>query len=95
MFQELQREQQDRIKELERKVMQKRAEHSEAMQKLKTDFLTQKRNYQNEADTKVSAMAKQANKVRTYSQICIYRRILLSANYISGPPEFFNVFSLC
>lgn len=61
-YKELQKEQLDRIKELERKVMQKRAQHSEAMTELKTKFLNEKRSFQTDAETKISAMAKEANK---------------------------------
>ena len=62
-FQDLQRDQLARIKELEREVMHMRGNHSEAIQQLKTKFLDEKRDYQQESDSKIQAMAKQANKV--------------------------------
>jgi hypothetical protein len=53
-----------RIKELEREVMVMRGKHSDAIQQLKTRFLTEKRDYQLDSENKINSMAKQANKVK-------------------------------
>ncbi|KAK2164249.1 hypothetical protein LSH36_67g04009 [Paralvinella palmiformis] len=63
--QNLQQEQMNKIKELEREVMIMRGKHSEAIQQLKTRFLTEKREYQQESENKISSMSKQANKACT------------------------------
>ena len=43
--------------------MTMRGKHSDAIQQLKTRFLNEKREYQHDSDNKISALAKQANKV--------------------------------
>ena len=62
-FQNLQKEQMTTIKDLEREVMAMRGKHSDAIQQLKTKFLNEKREYQHDSDNKITALAKQANKV--------------------------------
>ncbi len=74
-LQELHREQTARIKELEREVVAMRVKHSEAIQQLKTDFLQQKKDYEQESDAKLNTMAKQATQVRTSQCSC---RLLIS-----------------
>ena len=63
-LQNLQQEQLDKIKELEREVVVMRGKHSHAIQQMKINFLTEKKEFQQNADQKIQAMAKQANKVR-------------------------------
>ena len=43
--------------------MNMRGKHSDAIQTLKSRFLLEKNEFQNDSETKVNAMAKQANKV--------------------------------
>lgn len=62
-LQNLQKEQQNRIRELEKEVMTMRGKHSETIQSLKSRFLKDKWKYQQEAEAKISSMSKQANKV--------------------------------
>ena len=52
-----------RIRELEREIIQMRARHSEAIQQLKAVFLHEKHDCQANADKKIAIMAKQANQV--------------------------------
>ena len=59
----LQQEQLARIKELEKEVMVMRGKHSDAIQQLKSNFLNEKRDFQQDSESKIQAMAKQANKV--------------------------------
>ena len=40
-----------------------RAKHSETIQKLKAQFLQEKKQFQDQSDTRIQAMAKQANQV--------------------------------
>jgi len=61
-FKSLQQEQLGRIKELEKEVMVMRGKHSDAIQQLKSRFLKEKREFQQDADYKISTMSKQANK---------------------------------
>lgn len=53
-----------------------RAKHSEAIQKLKVQFLQEKKQFQDQSDTRIEAMAKQANQVtlRPYIIECTNRR---------------------
>ena len=62
-FKNLQQEQLARIKELEKEVMVMRGKHSDAIQQLKSNFLNEKRDFQQDSESKIQAMAKQANKV--------------------------------
>ena len=47
-----------------------RGKHSEAIQKLKSQFLREKRSYQRESDDKIQEMAQQASQVREPQQVC-------------------------
>ena len=47
-----------------------RGKHSEAIQKLKSQFLREKRSYQRESDDKIQEMAQQASQVREPQQDC-------------------------
>ena len=60
----MQQEQLDKIKELEREVVVMRGKHSNAIQQMKINFLNEKKEFQQNADQKIQAMAKQANKVK-------------------------------
>ena len=44
--------------------MQMRGKHSDTIQQLKARFLKEKKEYQQNSEQRVSAMAKQANKVQ-------------------------------
>lgn len=61
--QTLQRDQKAEIARLEQEVHTMRGKHSEAIQKLKSQFLREKRGYQRESDTKIHEMAQQASQV--------------------------------
>lgn len=61
--QTLQRDQKAEITRLEQEVHTMRGKHSEAIQKLKSQFLREKRSYQKESDTKIHEMAQQASQV--------------------------------
>ncbi|ELU12619.1 hypothetical protein CAPTEDRAFT_218925 [Capitella teleta] len=61
-FKTLQHEQVGRIKELEKEVMVMRGHHSDTIQQLKSRFLREKRDFQQDSDAKISSMSKQANK---------------------------------
>lgn len=63
--QTLQHDQKAEIARLEQDVHSMRGKHSEAIQKLKSQFLREKRSYQKESDTKIHEMAQQA------SQVCV------------------------
>ena len=63
ILQTLQRDQKAEIAHLEQEVHTMRAKHSEAIQKLKSQFLREKRTYQKESDTKIQEMAQQASQV--------------------------------
>ena len=62
-IQTLQRDQKAEIAHLEQEVHTMRGKHSEAIQKLKSQFLREKRSYQKESDTKIHDMAQQASQV--------------------------------
>ncbi|KAJ7372725.1 hypothetical protein OS493_017999 [Desmophyllum pertusum] len=61
-YQTLQRDQKTEIAQLEKDVHTMRGKHSEAIQKLKSQFLREKRSYQTESDTKIQEMAQQASQ---------------------------------
>ena len=65
LIQTLQNDQEEEIARLERQVLQMRAKHSEAIQKLKSHFLRDKRTYQQESDSRIHEMAQQATQVST------------------------------
>ncbi|XP_021351057.1 coiled-coil domain-containing protein 166-like [Mizuhopecten yessoensis] len=58
----LQTEQLNKIKELEKEVMQMRTKHSETIQSLKSTFLRDKREFQNDSENRISTLQKKANK---------------------------------
>eukprot|EP00794_Sanderia_malayensis_P009017 gene9017-9981_t len=60
-YQVLQQEQEAEISKLEKEVYEMRVKHSDAVQKLKTKFITEKCAFQDESDKKIGAMAKEAN----------------------------------
>lgn len=66
----LQRDQKAEIAHLEQEVHMMRGKHSEAIQKLKSQFLREKRSYQRESDDKIQEMAQQASQVREPQQVC-------------------------
>lgn len=49
-----------------------RGKHSEAIQKLKSQFLREKRSYQKESDEKIHEMAQQASQVCTSGLSSVY-----------------------
>lgn len=61
-YKNLQTEQLTKIRDLERQVSEMRAHHTHAIQNLKADFLRQKREYQNDSDTRIQSLEKKANK---------------------------------
>lgn len=61
-YQTLQRDQKAEIARLEQEVHTMRGKHSEAIQKLKSQFLREKRSYQKESDEKIQEMAQQASQ---------------------------------
>ncbi|KAK3091742.1 hypothetical protein FSP39_022279 [Pinctada imbricata] len=61
-YKELQTEQLNKIKELEKEVMTMRSKHSETIQSLKSTFLKEKREYQQDSDSRIAALEKLANK---------------------------------
>lgn len=61
-YQALQRDQKAEIAHLEQEVHMMRGKHSEAIQKLKSQFLREKRSYQRESDDKIQEMAQQASQ---------------------------------
>ena len=63
-YKTLQQQQLARIRELEKEVMTMRGKHSDAIQQLKSRFLMEKRDYQQESQSTITQMAKQSNRVR-------------------------------
>lgn len=61
-YKRLQADQVQRIRDLEKEVMKMRGKHTDTIQKLKTQFLMEKRDYQQESEAKVNELAKQANR---------------------------------
>ncbi|ESO82029.1 hypothetical protein LOTGIDRAFT_135547, partial [Lottia gigantea] len=61
-YKNLQTEQLNKIKELEREVMQMRVKHSEKIQDLKSRFLDEKRQYEEDSTTRIQTLEKKANK---------------------------------
>ncbi|XP_060071782.1 coiled-coil domain-containing protein 166-like [Ylistrum balloti] len=58
----LQTEQLNKIKELEKEVMQMRTKHSETIQSLKSTFLRDKKEFQNDSENRIATLQKKANK---------------------------------
>lgn len=61
-YKTLQNDQEAEIARLEDQVSQMRGKHSEAIQKLKSHFLRDKRTYQQESDSRIQEMAQQATQ---------------------------------
>ncbi|XP_050393685.2 coiled-coil domain-containing protein 153 [Patella vulgata] len=61
-YKNLQTEQLNKIKELEKEVMQMRVKHSETIQDLKANFLEKKRNYEDDSTSRIQTLEKKANK---------------------------------
>ncbi|KAK3768163.1 hypothetical protein RRG08_031703 [Elysia crispata] len=61
-YKDLQTDQLNKIKELERQVMQMRAHHTERIQQMKSDFLREKKEYQHDSDFRIQSLEKKANK---------------------------------
>ncbi|KXJ28511.1 golgin subfamily A member 6-like protein 7 [Exaiptasia diaphana] len=61
-YQILQKDQEAEIQRLENEVQTMRKKHSEAIQKLKSSFLREKRGFQKESDSKIQEMAQQATQ---------------------------------
>ncbi|XP_060135762.1 coiled-coil domain-containing protein 166-like [Zootoca vivipara] len=68
-FKELQTEQLSRIRELEKELLAMKIQHSEQMRLLKSKYLHQKAEYEVQADQKVQALAKKAEKEAVRSLI--------------------------
>ena len=62
-FQKLQTEQLSSIKNLEKEVMKLRSKHSDTIQQLKSQFLRDKREYQQDSENKITTLQRKANKV--------------------------------
>ncbi|XP_030838415.1 coiled-coil domain-containing protein 166 [Strongylocentrotus purpuratus] len=61
-FKKLQQEQVNKIRELEKEVLRMRGQHTETIQKLKTQFLTEKKHFQADSESRIQIVARQANK---------------------------------
>ncbi|XP_072028582.1 coiled-coil domain-containing protein 166-like [Amphiura filiformis] len=61
-YKKLQEEQVQRIRDLEKEVMGMRGDHTQTIQKLKSQFLSEKREFQQESEAKIQEVAKQANR---------------------------------
>ncbi|BFZ03336.1 hypothetical protein BsWGS_06375 [Bradybaena similaris] len=61
-YKELQRDQQNKIHDLEQQVIQLRAKHTERIQRMKADFLHEKHKYQQDSEFKIQTLEKKANK---------------------------------
>jgi len=61
-YKQLQTEQLTSIRDLEREVMQLRSKHSETIQQLKAQFLHDKKEYQQDSESKIQTLEKKANK---------------------------------
>ncbi|XP_052687716.1 coiled-coil domain-containing protein 166-like [Crassostrea angulata] len=61
-YKDLQTDQLDKIKELEKEVMVMRSKHSDTIQQLKSTFLAEKREYQQDSESRITALEKLANK---------------------------------
>ncbi|GFR80646.1 coiled-coil domain-containing protein 166 [Elysia marginata] len=61
-YKDLQTDQLNKIRELERQVMQMRAHHTERIQQMKSDFLREKKEYQHDSDFRIQSLEKKANK---------------------------------
>lgn len=71
-FKVLQTEQQSEIAQLEKRVSEMRSKHSEAVQKLKAQFLEEKNNFEEESEVQLKELSKKANKVGVrYFFVCV------------------------
>uniref|UniRef100_A0A0B6ZWU8 DUF4515 domain-containing protein n=2 Tax=Arion vulgaris TaxID=1028688 RepID=A0A0B6ZWU8_9EUPU len=61
-YKDLQMDQQKRIHDLEQQVIQMRAQHTERIQQMKSDFLREKQKYQYDSEFKIQTLEKKANK---------------------------------
>ncbi|XP_013078840.2 basal body-orientation factor 1-like [Biomphalaria glabrata] len=61
-YKDLQSDQQNKIKELEQEVMKLRAHHTQCVQKMKSDFLKEKKEYLQDSETRVQSLEKKANQ---------------------------------
>ncbi|XP_071960781.1 coiled-coil domain-containing protein 166-like [Antedon mediterranea] len=61
-YKKLQADQVKRIRDLEKEVMRMRGKHTDTIQKLKSKFLAEKRDFQQESDGKIQQVAQQANR---------------------------------
>ncbi|XP_033123789.1 calcium-binding and coiled-coil domain-containing protein 1-like [Anneissia japonica] len=61
-YKQLQEDQVKRIRDLEKEVMRMRGKHTDTIQKLKSKFLAEKREFQQESDGKIQQVAQQANR---------------------------------
>ncbi|XP_028395123.1 coiled-coil domain-containing protein 166-like [Dendronephthya gigantea] len=68
-YQHLQHDQEAEIKSLEDEVQQMRAKHSESIQKLKAQFLREKKQFQDQSDARIETMTKEANQEAKQSMI--------------------------
>lgn len=55
----------NKIRELEKEVLRMRGQHTETIQKLKTQFLTEKKHFQADSESRIQIVARQANKVNS------------------------------
>ena len=62
-IQVLQKEQQQEISQLEKKLTEMRMKHNEAVQKLKAKFLEDKNTFEEESETQLKELSKEAKKV--------------------------------
>jgi len=63
----LQKEQQQEISQLEKKLTEMRTKHNEAVQKLKANFLEEKNAFEDESDAQLKELSKEAKKVSTFN----------------------------
>ncbi|KAK7004047.1 basal body-orientation factor 1 [Biomphalaria glabrata] len=61
-YKDLQSDQQNKIKELEQEVMKLRTHHTQCVQKMKSDFLKEKKEYLQDSETRVQSLEKKANQ---------------------------------
>ncbi|CAG5131916.1 unnamed protein product [Candidula unifasciata] len=61
-YKELQKDQLEKIHDLEQQVIQLRAKHTERIQRMKADFLHEKHKYQQDSEFKIQTLERKANK---------------------------------
>ena len=62
-YQVLQKEQQQKITVLEKKLTEMRVKHNDAVQRLKAKFLEDKNAFEEESETQLKELSKEAKKV--------------------------------